>query len=84
MKLYLIRRPHDCAECRNSNGTHGVLALGDDEAGARANARAAATSGETKLHDAWEAVELAEAGTLPGNRLALWLGEVFEDSRRPV
>jgi len=84
MNLYAIRRPHDWAECRNSNGTHGVLALGEHDAGVRENARRAAASGETLLHDGWLGHLLAADGALPGQRFALWLGEVYEDARRPV
>ena len=84
MALWLIYRPYSDDVCRNSNGVSAVLVLADDEPSARAKAQLAATSGETKIHDGWQAAQLAASGSLPGGREVLFLGEVFDDRRRPV
>ena len=84
MALYLIYRPYADNVNRNSNGVGAVLVLADDEPSARVKAQDAATSGETRIHDAWSAVPLSDAGGLPAGREVLFLGEVFDDPRRPV
>ena len=84
MALWLIYRPYSDNVCRNSNGVSGVLVVADDEPSARAKAQDEATSGETKVHADWQAAQLAASASLPGEREVLFLGEVFDDRRRPV
>ena len=66
-------------------GQDGVLVLADDEEAARLLAQDAATSGETKVHDGWQAELLSDDGSLPDGRTVLFTGAIFHDcSRRPV
>ena len=84
MALWMIYRPYSDKVCRNSNGVSAVLVLADDEPTARAKAQDEATSGETRVHADWQAAQLSASGSLPGGREVLFLGEVFDDRRRPV
>ena len=84
MALWLIYRPYSDNVCRNSNGVSAVLVVADDEVSARAKAQDEATSGETRVHVDWRAAQLSPSGSLPGAREVLYLGEVFDDKRRPV
>ncbi len=57
MALWMIYRPYSDNVCRNSNGVSAVLVLADDEPAARTKAQDEATSGETRVHDDWQAMQ---------------------------
>ena len=59
MATYLIYREHADKTGKNSSGVNARLANGADEAEARANAKASAPNGETRVRDSWAAAQVS-------------------------
>jgi len=73
MAVFMIYSPGSPYD--NASGRNAVVAVGASEAAARTAAQAAAPDGETRVHAAWSALQLAAAehAALTGVGGVVWL-----------